>query len=345
MASKSHTDLGLNRELGAELIGQGAYGGQYQPRDLVGYGQHPPDPKWPEGKKVALNLVLNYEEGGENCLLHGDDKSEGLLSEIVGCPFIPDARHANIESIYDFGARSGFWRLHRMLTSRNLACTVFGVGMAMERNPDACRAMIDAKWEIASHGYRWVDYQHVDEATELKHLRETVSIHQKLFGHSPVGLYQGKPNVWTRSRAHSLGNFLYDSDSYADELPYFTSANETPAHHLVVPYTLAENDMRFVSANAYPSGREFGNYLTDHLAYLLEEARSGSTVGKMMSVGLHCRLVGRAGRAKGLADFLDYAAAQPDVWICRRDEIAKHWYENHWDPSWGEAPKVPIHNK
>lgn len=320
------------------------YGESHFIRNVEGYGEESPDPKWPEGKLVALNLVLNYEEGGEGCLLHGDDASEGLLSEIVGCPPYQGQRHVNMESLYDFGARQGFWRLHRMLTSRNIPCTVFGVGMAMQRNPQAVLAMQRAGWEVASHGYRWIDYQNVDEKTEMEHLIKTCEVHERMLGHKPVGLYQGKPNQWTRARAAKVcPNFLYSADAYNDELPYFTSAVEEPAHHLVVPYTLSENDMVFVRSANFPTGRDFAAYLIDHLSVLLEEARSGATKGKMMSVGLHCRLVGRAGRSKGLAEFLDYACAQSDVWICRRDQIAKHWYDNFWDDAWGTKPEVPIH--
>lgn len=304
--------------------GKSKYGG----RDVVGYGSTPPDPKWPKGAKVALNLVLNYEEGSENCLLHGDGESEKLLSEIVGAGAIVGQRHANMESLYDYGSRSGFWRLHRLLTEKKVPCTVFGVGMAMERNPEACRAMSDAGWEIASHGYRWWDYQNVGEDVEREHIRRTVQIHKDLFGgQRPVGMYQGKPNINTRKLVVEEGGFLYDSDAYSDDLPYWNMEYERP--HLIVPYTLSENDMRFASPNGFSHGGEFSKYLKDSLSYLVEEGQKGRP--KMMNVGLHCRLVGRPGRAAGLAEFLDYAKSfGDDVWICRRDEIAKHWYNHHY---------------
>jgi len=311
-------------------------------RDTVGYGQFPPDPKWPGGAKVALNFVLNYEEGGENCLLHGDDKSENLLSEIVGASAYPGQRHANMESLYDFGARSGFWRLHRLLTRQQVPCTVFAVGMALQRNPDAASAMVGAGWEVASHGYRWIDYQNVDPETEAEHIRKTVAVHESILGHRPVGIYQGKPNVHTRSLVCENGGFLYDCDSYADELPYWVHDYGRP--HLVVPYTLSENDMRFAIPNGFSHGGEFFTYLRDHLDYLVKEAREVGGTGRMMNVGLHCRLVGRAGRAAGLEAFIEHAKSYgEEVWICRRDQIAKHWYENHWDSSWGQAPRVPLH--
>mmetsp|Transcript_11105 Transcript_11105/g.16236 ORF Transcript_11105/g.16236 Transcript_11105/m.16236 type:complete len:350 (+) Transcript_11105:118-1167(+) len=318
-----------------ENDGKSKYGG----RDVVGYALNPPDPKWPNGAKVALNIVLNYEEGGENCLLHGDSESEKLLSEIVGAGAIAGQRHANMESLYDYGSRSGFWRLHNLLTSKFLPCTVFGVGMALERNPDACRAMTRAGWEIASHGYRWWDYQNISEEVEREHIQRTVEIHKKMIGVRPVGMYQGKPNVNTRKLVVEEGGFLYDSDSYADDLPFWTTEYGKP--HLIVPYTLSENDMRFASPNGFSHGGDFSKYLKDYLKYLVQEGRRGAP--KMMSVGLHCRLAGRPGRASGLEEFLDYAQSfGDDVWICRRDEIAKHWYKHHYPTGFGAVPNVDI---
>jgi len=306
-----------------ENDGKSEYGG----RDMIGYGATPPDPKWPNNAKVALNLVLNYEEGGENCLLHGDGESEKLLSEIVGASAIVGQRHANMESLYDYGARAGFWRLHRLLTRKEVTCTVFGVGMAMERNPEACKAMKEANWEIASHGYRWWDYQDVDEELEREHIKRTVGIHEKIFGERPVGMYQGKPNVNTRKLVVEEGGFLYDSDAYSDDLPYWDTSYGRP--HLIIPYTLSENDMRFAIPNGFSNGDQFASYLIDSLKYLVEEGKNGHPT--MMSVGLHCRLVGRAGRAAGLEKFLDYAKSLgTDVWICQREEIARHWYNNHY---------------
>lgn len=237
---------------------------KYYGRDLVGYGATTPDAKWPNGAKVALNLVLNYEEGGENCLLHGDSESEKLLSEIVGASAIKDQRHANMESLYDYGARSGFWRLHRLLTSKEVPCTVFAVGMALERNLEACQAMVDAGWEIASHGYRWWDYQNVNEDLEREHILRTIQIHRDLIGKRPVGMYQGKPNVNTRKLVVEEGGFLYDSDAYDDDLPYWThDYGENP--HLIIPYTLSENDMRFAIPNGFSHAGEFTQYLKDSL--------------------------------------------------------------------------------
>lgn len=309
----------------------------YDGRDVVGYGSNSPDPKWPRGAKVALNLVLNYEEGGENCLLHGDNESEKLLSEIVGAGALVGQRHANMESLYDYGSRAGFWRLHDLLTSKEVPCTVYAVGMALERNPEACRAMIRAGWEVASHGYRWWDYQNVDEDLERDHIRRAVQIHKDMIGVRPVGMYQGKPNVNTRRLVVEEGGFLYDSDSYADDLPYWTFDYGKP--HLIIPYTLSENDMRFVIPNGFSHGGAFAEHLKDSLRYLVEEGRRGSP--KMMSVGLHCRLVGRPGRAAGLEEFIDYAKTFGDeVWICRRDEIARHWYKNHYPKEYGSPPDV-----
>ena len=322
----------------ASLDGLSTYGAPHA-RDMVGYGPNPPDAKWPGGAKVALQLVVNYEEGGEGCLLHGDAAAEHLLSDIVGAAPIPNQRHTNMESLYEYGSRAGFWRIHRLLTAKEVPATVYAVGMALERNPDAAKAMVDANWEIASHGYRWIDYQEVDEATEREHIRKTVEIHEKMLGKRPIGIYQGKPNVNTRKLVVEEGGFLYDADSYADDLPYWNTEYGRP--HLVIPYTLSENDMRFAIPNGWTHGREFSQYLIDHLDYLVAEGRAGRT--SMMSVGLHCRLVGRAGRAAGLAEFLDHAKSLgTDVWICRRDEIAKHWYENHWPEGHGEAPTVTL---
>lgn len=311
--------------------GKSIYGG----RDVVGYAGKPPKVLWPDGAKVALNLVLNYEEGAENCLLHGDGESEKLLSEIVGAGAIAGQRHANMESLYDYGSRSGFWRLHELLLRKNVPCTVFAVGMALERNPTAAHAMIDAGWEVASHGYRWWDYQNVSEDVEREHIRRTVQIHKDLLGGvRPVGMYQGKPNVNTRRLVVEEGGFLYDSDSYADDLPYWTREygdgdDNKNKPHLIIPYTLSENDMRFASPNGFSNAEQFTTYLKDSLDYLVEEGRRGSP--KMMTVGLHCRLVGRPGRAKGLEEFLEYAKSLgSDVWICKRDQIASHWYQHHY---------------
>ena len=248
-----------------ENDGKSKYGG----RDLIGYGQTPPDPKWPNNAKVALNFVLNYEEGGENCLLHGDGESEKLLSEIVGAGAIKDQRHANMESLYDYGARAGFWRLHRLLTAQKVPCTVFAVGMALERNPEACQAMKEAGWEVASHGYRWWDYQETSEDVEREHIKRTIAIHEKIFGKKPAGMYQGKPNVNTRKLVVEEGTFLYDSDAYDDDLPYWTFNYGDGKPHLIIPYTLSENDMRFAIPNGWTHGQEFfqvGMSFSNHMS-------------------------------------------------------------------------------
>lgn len=294
----------------------------------MGYADSPPVVRWPDGAMVAVNVVLNYEEGGENCLLHGDGESEKLLSEIVGAGAIVGQRNANMESLYDYGSRSGFWRLHDLLIRKNVPCTVFAVGMALQRNPIAAKAMVNAGWEVASHGYRWWDYQNVKEDVEREHIRRTVQIHKDLLGIRPVGIYQGKPNINTRKLVVEEGGFLYDSDAYSDDLPYW-SRQFGNKPHLIIPYTLSENDMRFATPNGFSNSDDFSKYLMDSLDYLIEESRRGSP--KMMSVGLHCRLIGRPGRAKGLEDFLDHAKSfGSDVWMCRRDEIAKHWYQHHY---------------
>ena len=319
--------------------GKSVYGGGStgNVRDVVGYGSSPPKPLWPNGAKVALNLVLNYEEGGENCLLHGDTESEKLLSEIAGAAAYPDQRHANMESLYDYGSRAGFWRLHDLFQRKQVPCTVYAVGMALERNRAACKAMVQAGWEVASHGYRWWDYQNVSPDVEREHIARTVQIHKDLIGCRPVGMYQGKPNVHTRQFVVEEGGFLYDSDAYDDDLPHWTMEYGNRPH-LIIPYTLSENDMRF-AINGFSHGGEFATYLKDFLRYLVDEGRRGAP--KMMTVGLHCRLVGRPGRTAGLEEFIDFAKSfGDDVWICRRDEIAKFWYKNHYPEGYTMPPSV-----
>ncbi len=298
--------------------------GTAYPRDMVGYGAQPPHPRWPDRARLALQFVINYEEGGENNVLHGDPASEAFLSEIVGAQPWPGARHANMESIYEYGSRAGFWRLHRLFAERNLPVTVFAVGMALERNPAAVRAMLDADWEIASHGYRWIEYGFMPEAEEREHLRQAIEVHTLVTGSRPVGWYTGRCSLNTRRLVAEAGGFLYDSDSYADDLPYWVTECGRP--HLVVPYTLDANDMRFATNQGFNSGDQFHAYLKDSFDLLYAE---GATAPKMMSVGLHCRLVGRPGRAVALARFLDYVKAYRDVWVCRRVDIAQHWYEHH----------------
>jgi len=294
------------------------------PRDMMGYGAHPPQAQWPNNAKIAVQFVINYEEGGENCILHGDKASEAFLSEIVGAAALEGVRHMNMESIYEYGSRAGFWRLHRMFTQRNLPVTVYGVATALERNPDVVNAMLDANWEIASHGLKWIDYQYIDEDVEREHIRQAIEIHTRVTGSRPAGWYTGRMSPNTRRLVAEAGGFLYDADSYADDLPYWVYDFEQP--HLVVPYTLDANDMRFATNQGFNSGEQFYQYLKDSFDVLYAE---GEDAPKMMSIGLHCRLVGRPGRAAALARFLDYVQQHERVWVCRRDEIAKHWREHH----------------
>ena len=291
------------------------------PRDLRGYGQHPPDADWPSGARIAVQFVINYEEGAENCVLHGDTASEAFLSEIVGAEAIDDQRHMNMESMYEYGARAGFWRLHRMFADREMPVTIFGVAMALERNPDVVSAMQAAGWEIASHGYRWIDYQHVDETTERAHLNKAVEIHTQVTGERPLGWYLGRCSPQSHRLAAEDGGFEYNSDCYSDDLPYWDTSFDTP--QLMVPYTLDANDMRFVTPQGFNSGQQFFDYLKDSFDVLRAEG------SRMMSVGLHCRLAGRPGRAASLARFLDYIATFDDVWIARRIDIARHWRKRY----------------
>lgn len=295
------------------------------PRDFIGYGETPPDPKWPNGASVALQFVINYEEGGENNILHGDAGSEAFLSEIVGAQSWPGERHMNMESIYEYGSRAGFWRLHRLFTSRNLPVTVFGVASALEKNLDAVSAMKQADWEIASHGLKWIEYKGFSKSEEKAHMDEAIRIHEKVTGARPLGWYTGRSSVNTLDIVMENGGFLYSSDSYADDLPYWVHGPNGP--HLILPYTLDANDMRFATAQGFNSGTQFFDYLKDSLDILLQEGRAGH--GKMLSIGLHCRLVGRPGRAAALAKFLDYASSIDDVWVARRIDIAEHWHKTH----------------
>lgn len=295
------------------------------PRDLVGYGCNPPHPQWANGARLALQFVINYEEGGENCILHGDVASEAFLSEIIGAEPLAGARHMNIESMYEYGSRAGFWRLHRLFTGRSIPVTVFGVAMAMERNLEAVAAMIQADWEIASHGYRWIDYKYFGEDLEREHLQRAIAIHTKVTGDRPLGWYTGRNSPNTRKLVMEEGGFLYDADSYADDLPYWVSGDKP---HLVIPYTLDNNDMRFATAQGFNCGDQFFTYLRDAFDVLYAE---GETAPKMMSVGLHCRLTGRPGRIAALARFLDYVQQCERVWLCRRIDIARHWHEHHYE--------------
>lgn len=294
------------------------------PRDLQGYGRYTPHPHWPGEARVALQFVINYEEGGENCILHGDPASEAFLSEIVGAQPWPGLRHMNMESCYEYGARAGFWRLHRLFTARQLPVTVFGVAMALERHPEAVAAMQEADWEIASHGYRWIDYKDFCPEEEREHVQTAIAIHTQITGSRPLGWYTGRNSPYTRQLVVEAGGFLYDADSYADDLPYWVT--EYGAPHLVIPYTLDNNDMRFATAQGFNTGEQFFTYLRDAFDVLYAE---GETAPKMMSVGLHCRLIGRPGRIAALARFLDYVQEHRQVWICRRIDIAYHWHHHH----------------
>lgn len=290
----------------------------------MGYGRQVPIANWPNGARVALQFVVNYEEGGELCALHGDSVSESFLSEIVGAVPFRGVRHLNMESIYEYGSRAGFWRLLRLFGERGLPVTVFGVASALRRNPEAVAAMNEAGWEIACHGLRWIDYSFMPPETEREHLRSALELHTETIGEPPHGWYIGRCSPNTRRLLLELGSWLYDSDSYADDLPYWMRGPNGP--HLVVPYTLDANDMRFASAAGFTHGGEFLNYLRDSFDTLHAE---GGDTPKMMSVGLHCRLAGRPGRAAALSRFLDHVAARGGAWVCRRDEIARHWHKHH----------------
>lgn len=287
------------------------------PRDMCGYGERPPPAHWPGSAKIAVQFVINYEEGGENCVLHGDAASEAFLSEIVGAQPYVGERHMNMESLYEYGSRAGFWRLHRLFTGRDLPVTVFGVAMALERHPAAVEAMLSAGWEIASHGYRWIDYQSIDEAVEREHLRRAIDLHERVTGSRPLGWYLGRCGPNSHRIAAEEGGFIYNADSYADDVPYWDRRFAAP--QLVVPYTLDANDMRFATPQGFNSGQQFFDYLRDTFDVLYSEG------SRMMSIGLHCRLAGRPGRLAALARFLDHIGGFDDVWIARRIDIAEHW--------------------
>ncbi|WP_227369208.1 allantoinase PuuE [Halomonas sp. M20] len=298
------------------------------PRDLIGYGRTPPHANWPGKAKIAVQFVLNYEEGGENSVLHGDSGSEQFLSEIIGAEAYP-ARHLSMESIYEYGSRAGVWRILKEFERRGLPLTVFGVAMALERNPDVAQAFKELGHEIACHGYRWIHYQNTPEELEREHMRKAIDIFQKLYGEKPLGWYTGRDSPNTRRLVLDEGSFLYDSDYYGDDLPFWTkeknSKGEAPPH-LVVPYTLDSNDMRFASPQGFNTGEQFYTYLRDAFDVLYAE---GEEAPKMLSVGLHCRLIGRPGRFRGLQRFLDHIEAHDRVWVTRRVDIARHWAEYH----------------
>jgi len=294
------------------------------PRDLCGYGASPPDPRWPGGARLALQIVLNYEEGGENCVLHGDAASEAFLSEIINAEPREGVRHMSMESIYEYGSRVGVWRLEKLFERYQVPVTVFAVGMAVERYPDPVQALHAAGHEICSHGYRWIDYQHVDEATEREHMYKSIHAISDAIGERPRGWYTGRTSPNTRALVAEEGGFLYDSDDYSDELPYWNTEHGEP--HLVIPYTLDANDMRFATTQGFNTGDQFLQYLKDSFDVLYAE---GKVSPKMMSVGLHCRLSGRPGRFAAVEQFLRYVRSHDDVWVCRRVDIARHWHEQH----------------
>jgi allantoinase len=294
------------------------------PRDLHGYGEHPPDARWPGDARIAVSVVVNWEEGGESNVLHGDPASEHAIQDVIGAEPWPAMRHPNVESMFEYGSRAGVWRLLRTLSDADVAATVFAVGMAVERSPEVIRRMAAMGHEICSHGYRWIDYRTVGEETEREHISMAVRVIEAATGQRPVGWYTGRCSPNTRRLVVEAGGFLYDSDSYADDLPYWTVEAGRP--HLVVPYTLDVNDMRFVSPAGFATGDDFYCYLKDSFDVLYAE---GATAPKMMSVGLHTRLAGRPGRSAALARFLDYARLHEGVWFARRDEIARHWVGTH----------------
>jgi putative urate catabolism protein len=294
------------------------------PRDMVGYGPTPPHAAWPGGARIAVQFVVNYEEGGENNILHGDRASEAFLSEVLGAQPILGMRHMNMESVYEYGSRAGFWRLMRLFEQRQFPFTCFGVAMALARHPEAVSAMQAAGHEIATHGYRWIDYQHCDEVTEHEHMMRAIELHTAITGTRPLGWYLGRCSPNTRRLVAEEAGFLYDADSYADDLPYWDASFGRP--QLIVPYTLEANDMRFANAPGFTNGEEFYQYLKDSFDFLYAE---GETHPKMLSIGLHCRLAGRPGRAAGLAKFMDHIAKHDKVWVCRREDIARHWIATH----------------
>jgi putative urate catabolism protein len=293
------------------------------PRDMVGYQNQPPHPNWPRGAKLAVQFVLNYEEGGENNILHGDDASEAFLSEIVGATAWKGKRHMSMESIYEYGSRVGVWRLLDLFKQKNIPLTIFAVAMALERNPAVAEIALKENHEICSHGYRWIDYSSIPVEIEREHIVKSIEIIKKITGERPLGWYTGRTSENTRRLIVEEGGFLYDADDYNDDLPFWSLVEQRD--HLVIPYTLDVNDMRFATPQGFNSGKQFLSYLIDTFDVLYEE---GARSPKMMSVGLHCRLTGRPGRIKALEKFIDYAQSHTDIWFCRRIDIAKHWINN-----------------
>ena len=292
-------------------------------RDLIGYGKNGKKISWPNNAKLALQFVLNYEEGGENSVLNGDRYSETFLSEIIGAKPIK-GRHISMESIYEYGSRSGFWRLDKLFKEKKIPITIFGVGLALKQNPEVCNAIKNGDYEIAAHGYRWIDYQDIKKSVEKKHMQLAIKAIKDIFGSRPLGWYTGRCSPNTRDLVFDDGGFLYDSDSYSDDLPYWEYRGKKK--QLIIPYTLDNNDMRFATNQGFNTGDHFYNYLKDSFDALYEE---GKISPKMMSVGLHCRIIGRPGRIQSLKKFLDYVLKFEDIWICKRIDIAKHWIKNY----------------
>ena len=298
------------------------------PRDMIGYGESPPHADWPNGARVAVQFVLNYEEGSENNVLHGDPSSEAFLSEIVGIQARTGQRHISMESVYEYGSRVGVWRVFRLFDRKSIPLTVFAVAMALERNPRVAERALELGFEICSHGYRWIDYQDVPEDIEREHIQRSIDIIHRLSGERPLGWYTGRTSPNTRRLVIEEGGFLYDSDDYGDDLPFWTFAGS--AAHLVVPYTFDANDMRFGTPQGFSTGEQFYEHLRDSFDVLYEE---GHETPRMMSIGLHCRLIGRPGRLKAVEKFIDHVLAHDKVWLCRRIDIAKHWREKHPAPT------------
>ncbi len=308
------------------------------PRDFRGHGPTPPNAAWPNGAKIAISIVLNYEEGGENNILHGDAASEAFLSDIAGAQSWPAQRHANMESLYDYGARAGFWRLHRLFTQLTIPITIYGVTTALARNPEQVAAMKAAGWEIASHGLKWVDHRDMPEDVERAAIAEAIRLHTEVVGTPPSGWYTGRSSINTLRLTAETGAFQWLSDTYDDDLPYWME--QPNRDQLIIPYTLEANDMRFATAPGYIEGQQFFQYLKDSFDTLYAEGAAGQA--KMFSIGLHCRLIGRPGKIAGLKRFLDYAQTQPNVWFTTRGDIAHHWAKTHPNKRFERPSQMPL---
>ncbi|MCF3126856.1 allantoinase PuuE [Acinetobacter soli] len=297
-------------------------------RDLIGYHGQPPHANWPNQAKIAVQFVLNYEEGGENHIEHGDAGSEQFLSDIIGAASFP-SKHMSMDSMYEYGARAGFWRIHQEFQKRGLPMTIFGVGMALARHPYIVDAIKNSPYDVVSHGQRWIHYQDMDLETERMYMDQALSVLEALFGETPIGWYTGRDSPNTRQLLSEFPQIQYDCDYYGDDLPFWTTLTQPDGStrpHLIIPYTLESNDMKFCSPGGFNSGEQFFQYLKDAFDVLYAE---GETAPKMLSIGMHCRILGRPGRFKALQRFLDYVQSHDRVWICRRNDIAKHWYTQH----------------